>query len=345
MKYEFGLCGPFDFDEKATGGQSVKTKEFYFALSEIIGKDKIKILESTGYKKNPIKFVLQFFNLMKNCDNVVLFPARNGIKVFAPLCKIIKNVTHTKTYYSVIGGWISDLLDENPKLKEHLKYFDCILVETNVMKSDLEKSGLHNVEKLENFKRMKPISETSIKPISSPVKICYFSRVTKEKGIEDAVEAVKAINSDYIKCFFDIYGPVADGYDVEFERLRATFTPEIRYMGKIAPEDSVNTLREYDLHIFPTRYKTEGIPGSILDSYFAGVPVVFAKWNSYSDIMKDGITGRGYSMENVHELCGVLNELVQDEQTIMRMKKNCLQEVVNYLPDTVIRKFLRIVRG
>lgn len=345
MRYEFGLCGPFDFDEKATGGQSVKTKEFYFALSEIIGKDKIKILESTGYKKNPIKFVLQFYNLMKECENVVLFPARNGIKVFAPLCKTIKKITHTKTYYSVIGGWISNLVDENPKLKESLKDFDCILVETNVMKSDLEKRGLNNAEKLENFKRMNPISETSIKSVSSPVKICYFSRVTKEKGIEDAVEAVKTINSDYIKCIFDIYGPVADGYDAEFERLQSTFTPEIRYMGKIAPEDSVNTLREYDLHIFPTRYKTEGIPGSILDSYFAGVPVVFAKWNSYSDIMKDGITGRGYSMENVRELCGVLNEMVQDEQAIMTMKKNCLQEVVNYLPDTVIKKFLRIVRG
>lgn len=51
MKYKFGLCGPFDFQEKYTGGQSVKTREFYYGLCERIGKSNILILESTEYKK------------------------------------------------------------------------------------------------------------------------------------------------------------------------------------------------------------------------------------------------------------------------------------------------------
>ena len=56
MRYKFGLGGPFDFEEKSTGGQSVKTREFYYGMCSAIGKDNIQILESTLYKKNPFSF-------------------------------------------------------------------------------------------------------------------------------------------------------------------------------------------------------------------------------------------------------------------------------------------------
>ena len=83
--FQFGICGAFDFEEKATGGQSVKTREFYLALSEKIGQASICILESTEYKKNPISFLVKFVNMMAKSENVVVFPAQKGIKIFAPL--------------------------------------------------------------------------------------------------------------------------------------------------------------------------------------------------------------------------------------------------------------------
>lgn len=343
MQYKFGICGPFDFNEMSTGGQSIKTREFYFALSDCCSKETIMVLESTEYKKNPLRFVYNFYKLMKNCENVIVFPAQNGIRVFAPLCKIIKKITNTCTFYGVIGGWLPNLLTTNPKLKRSLLDFDCILVETNVMKTSLINNGLQNVEKLENFKRMQPVSESDIKGVSHPVKLCYFSRVTKQKGIEDAVKIVNMINKTKIRCTLDIYGPVADGYDLEFDILKKDFSSGIRYMGKANPSDSVSILSEYDLQVFPTHYRTEGIPGSILDGYFAGVPVVAAKWDSFSDLVEDGVTGRGYTMGDLDDFYKTLMELILDEKNIMQMKKSCLKEANKYLPQNVIHKFLRIV--
>ena len=143
MKYKFGICGPFDFEERGTGGQSVKTREFYYALMESIGKEKIQILESTGYKKNPLLFFLRYVNLLRNSEHTIILPAQNGIKIFAPISVWLKG--KGKIHYSVIGGWLPELLRDKPSLKKYLRRFDTILVETNVMKRDLETLGLTNV--------------------------------------------------------------------------------------------------------------------------------------------------------------------------------------------------------
>ena len=343
-KYQYGICGAFDFEEKGTGGQSVKTREFYKALCAEEGEENVAILESTDYKRNPASFFFRMLRLMKNCSCVIILPANKGIRVFAPLCTSLKKITGTKIYYNVIGGWLAQLCDDHKELIKHLSRFDGILVETNKMKAELEIIGLKNIYVLANFKEMVPVSDKEIKTVGRPVKLCYFSRVTAMKGIADAVEVVNRINEESgdTVCTFDIYGPVADGYDEEFEKLKRTFSNEIHYMGSADPKTSVQIIGKYDIQLFPTRYRTEGIPGSILDSYFAGVPVVAARWNSYSDIVIENETGIGFEIENRKDFYKKLTALIADTEKINYMKHRALKESEQYLPQTVIRRFLKI---
>ena len=340
MRYKFGICGPFDFAEQGTGGQSVKTREFYLALSDAVGKDKIRILESTGYKKNPIKFFLEYIWMLRYCEHLIIFPAQNGIRLLAPLSAWLKG--KGKVHYSVIGGWLPQLVREKPSLKKYLASFDTILVETNVMKIELESQGLNNIQRLLNFKRLKPVSEDELQQ-HEPVRFCYFSRVAKEKGVEDAIAAVKQINSTSIRCIFDVYGPVIPEYEKEFTEICKSLPKEIRYCGKIAPEKSIETLREYDIQIFPTRFPTEGIPGSIVDSYFAGVPVLAAKWNSFDDVVKDGKTGIGYEQRSLSDLCTKMEWMLNHMPQVEIMKSNCLIEAKEYTPQRVIQTFFDLI--
>jgi glycosyltransferase involved in cell wall biosynthesis len=339
MKYKFGICGSFDFEEKSTGGQSVKTREFYFALCNKVGKENILILESTGYKKNPASFFNKLLKMLKQCEHVIIFPAQNGIKIFAPLCNAFKG--KNKVHYCVIGGWLPQMAGNDYNLLKNLAKLNSILVETNVMKSDLEKLGLKNVHRLLNFKRLTPIHE--VKECSNPIKLCYFSRVLKQKGIEDASEVVRQLIADGINCTFDIYGPVVDGYDAEFEVLKQKFTSQISYKGKIDPSQSIEVLKDYDIQIFPTLYKTEGIPGSIVDSFFAGLPVVSSKWNSFADVVNDRVTGIGFELGNIGDFKQKLQELILNPELIYGMKKNCIEESKKYMPQNVIEDFLSIV--
>lgn len=343
-KYQFGICGAFDFKGNKTGGQSVKTREFYDALCLKIGKANIGILETTEYKKNPIIFFCKVIKLMNDCRYMIIFPAQNGIKVFAPLCYILKRIYNTKIYYNVIGGWLAKLIDSRPIIKFFLRDFDKILVETNIMKEELKERKILNVVKLKNFKELKPIEKSKIKKVEDPVRICYFSRVTKKKGIEDAVNVVNKINSIKRKCILDIFGPIVDEYSSNFKLLMSSFDENINYRGEIASCNSVYTISNYDIQLFPTHYKTEGIPGAIIDSFFAGVPVVAAKWNSFDDLIIDGQTGIGYDMNNIDDMFYKLDTLISNKNQIMHMKQEALKESQYYKPEKVIEEFLEIIK-
>jgi hypothetical protein len=70
-------------------------------------------------------------------------------------------------------------------LTKALKKFDGIYVETSTMKKALEREGFENVLVMPNCKKLTVLSENDlIYPAGAPYKLCTFSRVMKEKGIE-----------------------------------------------------------------------------------------------------------------------------------------------------------------
>ena len=100
-------------------------------------------------------------------------------------------------HYVVIGGWLPQLLERNNLLTIKLKKFDGIYVETHFMIKALQKLGLQNIRYLPNFKRLDILKEDQLVYCTSePYKLCTFSRVIKEKGIEDAINSVKSINDN-----------------------------------------------------------------------------------------------------------------------------------------------------
>lgn len=333
---KIGICGAFGFETNDHGGQPVKTREVYFAFCEKYGKENVEILETLAVK-NYFKLFLKSFLLIKNCEHIAILPAKNGIKIFAPVYAFLNKIFKRKLHYFVVGGWLPELVEGNKYLKKSLKKFDTIFVETNSMKEKLEKQGFENIVQNENFRNSKPVE--NVKYFSEyPVKLCFFSRVVKQKGILDAIDVVNKINADKCVCNLDIYGIVSDDFKEEFESILKDCPKEITYKGFVHAEKSVETLSAYDLHIFPTRFKTEGIPGSIVDSYFAGVPVISSKWNSFSDVVIDGVTGIGYEFENISDFEVKLTKLINNPEKINEMKKNCIKESKKYMTENAMTK-------
>ena len=61
-------------------------------------------------------------------------------------------------------------------------------------------------------------------------------------------------------------------------------------------------MKYYFALLFPTRFYTEGIPGTILDAYAAGIPVICSRWESCADVVDDGVTGITYPFEDMQML-------------------------------------------
>lgn len=342
--YKVGICGHFGNNQNLLNGQTIKTKILVEELEKHLGQDSIKTIDSYGWKGNPLLLLYRCYLLIKNCENVIIMPASNGIKVFIPLFSKMNRIFRRKLHYVVVGGWLSKLLSNNLKLINGLKDFEGIYVETRSMVSDLNKLDLNNMKYLPNFKQLSILDKSElVYSHAEPYKLCTFSRVTKEKGIEDAINAVKSVNSSLGKVVFtlDIYGQIDENYKDLFEKIMKESPCYISYKGIVNYSDSVDVLKDYFVLLFPTHYKTEGIPGTILDAYAAGVPVISSKWDSFDDIIEEGKTGFGYKLGNISELINILNNIVDKPVIISEMRINCLERAKKYKPEIVINNLLK----
>lgn len=338
-----GLIGHFGKNENLLDGQTIKTKYLFEALKNIVGEDEVNIIDTHRWKSNPLRLVLKCLSIMKGAENIVILPAHNGVKVLGPLLVFLNKIYKRKLHYVVIGGWLPDLLSSKPKLLKKIKMFNGVYVETLSVMNKLNDLELKNVRQLNNFKKLDVLAENQlIYTTNEPYKLCTFSRVTKNKGIEDAIEAVKNVNGFFGRNVYslDIYGPIAEEYKSRFHELRQEFPIYINYKGTINFDKSVEVIKHYFALLFPTKFKTEGIPGTIIDSFAAGVPVIVSNWDSAIEIV-DNKTGIIYDFNERSKLEKVLFELESSSSKLNLLKKNCLIKAEEFNPDIIVSKLAK----
>lgn len=329
-----GIVGHFGFGLNMLNGQTIKTKIVTKALEDRLGNDEVLKADTHGGAKTYFKLPLKMIGLLKCCENIIILPAHNGVRVIVPMLLLINILYHRKIHYVVIGGWLSEMCEQNPWLMKQLKKIDYIYVETTTMKNALEKQGFRNVLVMPNFKDLKILDKPERRD-DGVLKLCTFSRVMKEKGIEEAVEATKILNDRGIDCTLTIFGQIDKHQIGWFEELKLSFPKSVYYGGVIPYDRSVDCLKKYDILLFPTYYEGEGFAGTLLDAMAAGVPVVASDWK--------------YNREIVNERNGVLVPVKDSEalaSAVLRVKNNhnlketSLEEARKYMPAEAIKPLI-----
>lgn len=335
------VIGHFAFGLEYFDGQTVKTKIITNELCRVYGQSEVLQFDTHGGKKTLLKAPLYVWKALQKSKNVIVLPAHNGLRVFGRLLPIFRHLfKDRKIHYVVIGGWLPQMLESKKSLATALKKFDAIYVETNTMKNALEKQGFENIFVMPNCKELTILSEDElVYPDGIPLRLCTFSRVMKEKGIEDAIEAVKAVNKKLGKTVYtlDIYGQVDVKQIDWFDELKNSFPEYVTYRGVVKFDKSVEVLKNYFALLFPTHFYTEGIPGTIIDAYAAGIPVISARWQSFYDIVDDHVTGIGYEFGCTEDLKQILFDLERYVDGFNALKINCLKKSEYFLPNEVIK--------
>lgn len=334
------IIGHFGFGYNYSDGQTIKTQNIYNALTKIYDEEQIKPIDTHGSITSFIKAPFILLKAFVQFKNIIILPAHRGLRVYAPIIWIYKKFFHNvKVHYAVIGGWLPSLLEKKNFLRRTVKSIDYIYVETNTMKASLESLGIVSVV-MPNFKTIKQNSTSSdICFQDEPLPLCTFSRVMKQKGIEDAINAVVAINEEERKtCYsLDIYGPIDPAETEWFEELMAKQPEYIKYMGVVSQDQIVDTLSRYFALLFPTRFYTEGVPGTIIDAYASGLPVIVSKWQSYKDIVEEDITGFAYEFGNTDEFELILYRILKSPSLINGIREKCQQYANRYNADEAIK--------
>ena len=344
---EVAVIGHFNFGENCYNGQTIKTKIVTDELDKQLGNNEVLKFDTAGGFKSLFKAPFLCRTALKSAKNIIIFPAHNGVRVYSPLLMFFKKFfKERKLYYVVIGGWLPKFIAKKRILSSILKKFDKIYVETTVMQISLEKMGFKNIEIMQNCKELTILSEKELQYFHQPpFKLCTFSRVNKMKGIEDAVNVINAINKEKGEVIYalDIYGMVDKGQEQWFENLKKSFSKNVKYCGAIPPEKSVEVLKNYFALIFPTHYFTEGIPGTIIDAFSSGLPVIYSKWQSANDIL-DKTTGIEYEFDNIDQFKKVLIEVLENPKIINDKRKNCIEKANNYIPCSAVKILVDEIR-
>ena len=338
------IIGHFGGNENILDGQTIKTKILYDELNNATDWDILKV--DTYYKsKKPIKLLLESIITLFSTRDVIVLLSGNGMKFYFPLLSFFARAFGTRIYHDVIGGNLDTYVQKYPKFQKYLCSFKVNWVETELIKSKLEEVGVLNCKVMPNFKRL-DIAEIESDRYEEPYRFCIFSRVMKEKGIEDAIDAIQNINSEEGKeiCKLDIYGRVDESYKERFESLMDKVSPAVRYMGMIQYDESVKAISGYYALLFPTYWNGEGFPGTIVDAFSAGLPVIATDWNCNGEIIENKVNGLIYPNEEIKDLKEAIEWLVRYESEINIMKSECIKTAKKYQPDRYIKQIIMEIR-
>ena len=302
MKYKIGIWGQYGAPgQKIADGQAVRTTVVTRELENRYGKNNIGIANTNGWKKRPFAFLLESFRLIADSDVVIIAPADRGYKTFVPILMFFNRFYHRKLVHLVIGGFLPTLLEQNPQYCGYEKKFDSIFVQTENIKKDLEKLGINNIHYLTNLKRLKKRNVDDIKlETNDDIKVCVFSRINKDKGVEDAIAAVKIVNERLgaQRVTLDFYGLLPGSYKDRFNQLLEENKGLIEYKGIV----------DYN-----TTYT--------------------------KDVIKNGRNGILVPIQDPNAIADALQYLYEHREIRYEYAKNCLEDADQYKPDKVMAEF------
>lgn len=320
------VIGYFGFRSNKLDGQTVKTRNFYALLKELDASVRYFDTEDIKYKKTSI---FKLLVLILQAKKIYYLPAHNSLKSFFPWLYKVAKVFNKKIYYFMVGGWLSDFLTKNTEIKNMLGKIENVFCETHTIKNELEeKFDFQNLDYFPNFR------ETSFQPTfravdNEHIKIVYMGRINEGKGILDLFEIerrLSALNTNNYT--IDLYGQIQKDFEKELQ-MQLNASGKIQYKGVLNPNEIYATLDKYDLMVFPTHFYTEGLPGTVLDAYLSGIPVLASNWKHAQEFIEDPKTGFIYEFDNIDNFENSIVSVLKNPSCINNMKKHAFDKSQN----------------
>ena len=340
---KIGIIGNFKDNKKILNGQTIKTLEINKYIETNLNISTYK-LDTHIKAKNPFVLLFNIIKILKENDVIIVILYTRGYKIIAPILTFFNKFYKKRIYDFVVGGKRYEIYKNNNYMSKVANSFNKIYVETDKIKKEYKTRNINNVDVISNFKFLK--NGVFKKTNKNKIKLCVFSRILKEKGIEESIKSVILANEKIGKNVFilDIYGPIDSNYNKEFEELLKNSPDYIRYCKEVYYDKSVDTLNKYDGMLFLTYYKNEGFPGSIIDALYSGLFIIATDWNYNFEILKNNYNAIKVNIKDINNVSEELINLYNNINIIDSMKKNSLKESEKYIPNKIMKNFLNEIK-
>lgn len=129
------------------------------------------------------------------------------------------------------------------------------------------------------------------------VEFAFISRIMREKGIDQYIDAAKAIKGKYPNTIFHVCGFCEQGYEDKLSALERDGV--IQYHGMI--QDVKGMLAHTHCTIHPTYYP-EGLSNVLLESSACARPIITTDRSGCREVIDDGVNGFIIEQQNSSDL-------------------------------------------
>jgi glycosyltransferase involved in cell wall biosynthesis len=270
---------------KHPNGESVKSRDFYEALLSLGHVTLVNLIDHQLFQMAKFFWCVIF----RKYDYIIIGKAPTGGSRLLRYLRFFHYPSNKIIFYTY-GRGLRGSFSEKVK-PEQLSYAGALIVETKDVKKEFTEDGLKNLYILPCVKKTYDIPDEMKNEAKPVLRLIFFSRIIKDKGVLEAVDTVIAANKKGIKFSLDITGSVKEEPEtVELVKKRIQGHPEIRFLGedfKVTGPETYQELNRYDLHVLPTRFFHENAPGSIIDMFVSWVPTLTTRFPGYEDMLSE----------------------------------------------------------
>jgi len=192
-----------------------------------------------------------------------------------------------------------------------------------------------------------PVAVPDLEVQHSPVrhKAVYFSRLDPCKGLELLIEAFGIIAAQYPEWSVDVYGDSdVPGYREHIQQLiERKGLAGVVFLKGLAQRSTAETLCDYDLCVFPSRFEGFGI--GLAEAMAVGLPSVgLYNCSGVNELIVNG--ENGLLCEDTPEgLAGAVIRLIENPDLREKLGTQARKSMARYAPADVSEKWLGLIRG
>lgn len=334
------FIGPVGVGHQPSSGGTMKNSLFLQRFSKLF--EKIIVVDTEKWRKNPFVALklLTALAFTRNAKVII------SCEAMAP--KVVKFLYYFRlqrnVIYWVIGCDVVRRITEGELNPKHFVYLKSIVVQSPKMVTNLNGVGLKNAIYVPNSK---PVFDISPKEHNTKeTKFVFVSRIIPEKGCDYIINCVNRLNAKGYKDQYSVtfYGKVGPEYHFK-EKIADIDNVEFKGVLNLLNKAGYEELSSYDIFLFPTFYKGEGFPGSVIDAYISGLPIIASDWHFNKEVVKEGETGFVIPPKDENALYDIMLTLIQDKAVLSKMRQNCINEAKRYDVNSVLTKEVLIKVG
>ncbi len=180
-----------------------------------------------------------------------------------------------------------------------------IIVETNMVDDNpvLENRIANNIKQ---------------KSLKKNLVILFLARIEKTKGIYEAIEAFKIISEKFHNVTLFIAG---SGAELEYVKkfVKEQKILHIKFLGYVSGEKKIEVFLNSDIYLFPTYY--EGLPISVLEAMYFGLPVITRRVGGLKDFFINGKHGFITDSKDPKIFANYLEKLILNKDLRMKISQ------------------------